>query len=102
MGSLCIIPIHTDNVIDISILIDKVYGVLMFVLDKKIHVAKVSKKHHEKTNHGKIWYSSDQCDYKMSKKEELEKHEKSTHEQKWYSCDQCDYRKSTKEELKQH
>ena len=34
MGSLCIIPIHTDNVIDISILIDKVYGVLMFVLDK--------------------------------------------------------------------
>ena len=34
MGSLCIIPIHIDNVIDISILIDKVYGVLMFVLDK--------------------------------------------------------------------
>ena len=34
MGSLCTIPIYIDNVIDISILIDKVYGVLMFVMDK--------------------------------------------------------------------
>ena len=75
-------------------------------MKKKIHVAKVSKKgvmkHHEKTNHGKIWYSSDQCDYKMSKKEELEKHEKSTHEQMWYSCVQCDYKESKKEQREQY
>ena len=57
---------------------------------------------HVRMTDEQIRYSCDQCDYKTTNKEEINRHVRVTHAETRYPCNHCQYKTTKKEELMNH